>query len=326
MPEFLKIQLSVFQLIASIGLFIFAAKDILFWLILLFQVILIIYHASLFARFIKFKPKKKLQIKSLKEIKVISANVYQFNTEFKKFKKFIRKEKPDIFVTIESNKDWEFELRDLEIEYPYNEKVTLENTYGMHLYAKIPLHKVSTHYFIADDIPSIEAHFKTEEGEEFVVFCVHPPPPSPTEERTSKERDGDLMCIAKRAKKINKPTLVIGDFNTVAWSKISKLFQKNSELIDGRTGRGILATYHAKYWLFRAPLDLIFHSTTIFIKELNVLEYIGSDHFPICCIFCVHTNNGSQEKQVETITKEEKIETALFIEKGKKEDSKNRKD
>jgi endonuclease/exonuclease/phosphatase (EEP) superfamily protein YafD len=324
-PEFLKIQLFIFQIMASIGLFIFTKKDIWFWFILLFQIVLMIYHAYLFARFIKFKPNQNKQVKLLKEIKIISANIYQFNKEYIRFKDFIRKEKPDIFVTIESNKDWELALRALEIEYPFTEKITLENTYGMHLYARIPIHKVTTHYFVADDIPSIEAHFKTEDGEEFVVFCAHPPPPSPTEEKTSKERDGDLMCIAKRTKELKKPTLVIGDFNTVAWSKISRLFQKNSELIDGRTGRGILATYHAKYWLFRAPLDLIFHSTTIFIKELIVSDYIGSDHFPICCIFCIKANNSSQEKQVETITKGEEKETALFIKKGKKEDSNNRK-
>ena len=70
------------------------------------------------------------------------------------------------------------------------------------------------------------------------------------------------------------------------------------------------------FWIY------FFLSTTIFIRELNVLEYIGSDHFPICCFFCIHPKNSSQEKQVEKITKEEKIETALFIEKGKKEERK----
>ncbi|SDS02219.1 Uncharacterized conserved protein YafD, endonuclease/exonuclease/phosphatase (EEP) superfamily [Polaribacter sp. KT25b] len=323
-PEFLKIQLFTLKITAIIGLFVFAKKDTWFWLVIVFLVILIIYHAYLLANFIKLKPKQHKLVKTLKEIKVISANIYQFNKEFERFKNLIRKEKPDIFVTIESNKDWEFELRDLENNYPYNEKITLENTYGMHLYAKIPILKITTHYFVADDLPSIEALFKTESGEEFVVFCVHPPPPSPTEENTSKERDGDLMCIAKRVKEIKKPTLVIGDFNTVAWSRISKLFQKNSELIDGRTGRGILATYHAKYWLFRAPLDLVFHSSTIFLKELKVLEYIGSDHFPICCIFCINTSNFNQEKQVKTITTEEEKETFSLIKKGKKEDSNNR--
>lgn len=208
-------------------------------------------------------------------------------------------------MTIESNKNWEMAMHDLEEAYPYTEKVTLENTYVMHLYSKMPFQEVKTHYFVSDDIPSIEAHFKTDEGEDFVVFCVHPPPPSPTEEDTSKERDGDLLSIAKRAKEIQKCTLIIGDFNTVSWSKVSELFQKNSGLIDGRNGRGVLASYHAKYWFFRVPLDLVFHSTTILLKELRILEYIGSDHFPICCIFSIDASIPSQKREVESTTKEE---------------------
>src|SRR5690606_32116497 len=159
-------------------------------------------------------------------LKVISTNIYQFNTKFKRFQNLIHKETPDIFITLESNADWEREMRALEKDYPYSEKNTLENTYGMHLYSKIPFEKVKTHHFVADDLPSIEAHFKTQKGEDFVVFAVHPPPPSPTEEATSKERDGDLLSIAKRVREIRKPIIVIGDFNTVAWSKISSLFRK----------------------------------------------------------------------------------------------------
>lgn len=323
-PEFLKIQLFFFQIIASVGLFVFSEKNIWFWVILLIQVVFIIYHGYLFTRFTKFYKKENRDTKGLKEIKVISANIYQFNQEFEKFKNLIRKEKPDVFVTIESNKDWELAMREMEVDYPYTEKITLENTYGMHLYANIPFHKITTHYFVADDIPSIEAHFKTEKGEDFVVFCAHPPPPSPTEEETSKERDGDLMCIAKRTKEIDKPIIVVGDFNTVAWSRISELFRKNSGLIDGRNGRGILASYHAKYWFFRAPLDLVFHSPTVFLKDLSVLEAVGSDHFPIRCVFCIDASNSEQENEVETTTKVEEEETEELIEEGKKEDSDNR--
>lgn len=323
-PEFIKIQLLFLQVVASIGLLIFAEKNIWIWIVLLIQVLLIAYHAYLLARFTKFYKKHKSDAAHLKALKIISTNIYQFNQDFGRFKEFIRKEKPDIFVTIESNKDWEFAMRDMEVDYPHTEKITLENTYGMHLYAKIPFQKITTHYFVADDIPSIEAHLKTEDGEDFVLFCVHPPPPSPTEEETSKERDGDLLCIAKRIKEINKPTLVVGDFNTVAWSKISALFRKNSELIDGRDGRGILASYHANYWFFRTPLDLVFHSPTIFLKELSVLENIGSDHFPISCVFSIDPTTHIQEEEVETITEEKEEETEELIDEGKKEESDNR--
>lgn len=71
---------------------------------------------------------------------------------------------------MESNGDWEKALQVLEKEYPYQHKVTLENTYGMHFYSKMKIEESKTHYFVADDIPSIEAHLKTEDGFEFVFF------------------------------------------------------------------------------------------------------------------------------------------------------------
>lgn len=155
---------------------------------------------------------------------------------------------------MESNGDWENALKVLENEYPFHHKVTLENTYGMHFYSKIKIEKSTTHFFIADDIPSIEAHVQTEDGFEFVFFGIHPPPQSPTEEKTSKERDGDLLSVAKRVKDIEKPVLVIGDFNNVAWSKSSSLFRKLSHLIDPRVGRAFVSTFHANYSSYDFPL------------------------------------------------------------------------
>lgn len=323
-PEFLSLQLLFLHIAAIVGLSIFTEINTLFWVVLQLQLALIIYHFYLFARFTKFYKKKDPDVKGLKEIKIISANIYQFNKEFERFKKFIRKENPDMFLTIESNSDWEKSMREMEDDYPHTEKITMENTYGMHLYSKIPFENIKTHYFVADDVPSIEAHFKNENDEDFAVFFVHPPPPSPTEEANSKERDGDLLCVAKKVKDFNKPTLVIGDFNTVAWSKISKLFRKNSGLIDGRHGRGILASFHAKYWFFRAPLDLVYHSPSIFLKELKVLENVGSDHFPISCILCFDSSDNSQEDEVEAISGDENKETEEIIEEGKEEESQKR--
>ncbi|WP_067145369.1 endonuclease/exonuclease/phosphatase family protein [Pseudotamlana agarivorans] len=324
-PEFMKIQLLVLQVIALIGLCFLSDKNAWFWIVLAIQSLLIIYHITILIRYTSiYKKRHRLPKDDANTLKVISANIYQFNTDFERFKNLIRKENPDIFITIESNSDWEMAMRDMETAYPYSQKITLENTYGMHMYAKIPFDKVQTHFFVADDIPSIEAHFKSPNGASFVLFSVHPPPPSPTEEDTSKERDGDLLCIAKHSKTLKKPTLVIGDFNTVAWSKISRLFRKNSGLIDGRTGRGILATYHTKYWFFRAPLDLVYHSTDLVLRDLSLLEHIGSDHFPICCIFSINNTSTTPKNTEEPLTQEEKVETEILIKEGKEETSENR--
>uniref|UniRef100_UPI00289A4E92 endonuclease/exonuclease/phosphatase family protein n=1 Tax=Chryseobacterium sp. TaxID=1871047 RepID=UPI00289A4E92 len=287
-PEFGKIQITVFILLTIILGFA-PGKSGYFWYYQGLLLIMLIHHSIILIKYTPLYPVKKYTQKyqSSNKLHFISANVYQFNKEYERFIQLVKKYKPDMFLTMESNGDWEQALKPLEKDYPYHHKVTLENTYGMHFYSKIKIESSRTHYFVADDIPSIEAHLKTEDGFSFVFFGVHPPPPSPTEEETSKERDGDLLSTAKRVREIKKPLIVVGDFNNVAWSKSSILFRKTSHLIDPRIGRSFVSTFHAKYRLLRFPIDLMFHSEEIFIEDLKTLENFGSDHLPVYCEFFI---------------------------------------
>ncbi|NMR34499.1 endonuclease/exonuclease/phosphatase family protein [Chryseobacterium aquaticum] len=319
-PDFGKIQITYITLIIFIFGFFINSKYIWYYQALLLTIF--IYHGFTLIKYTKFyKIKKHQQTKnSSKKQHFISANVYQFNKDYNRFINLIKKYQPDVFLTMESNGDWEKALQILEKDYPYQHKVTLENTYGMHFYSKIEVANAKTHYFVADDIPSIEAHLKTEDGYEFVFFGVHPPPPSPTEEETSKERDGDLLSVAKRVKDYTKPVIVVGDFNNVAWSRSSVLFRKTSHLIDPRVGYAFVSTFHAKYKLLRFPIDLMFHSEDIFIEQLKTLENFGSDHLPVYCEFFIDHHNDEQEEHVEAADAEEIAEAEEIIEEGKKEE------
>ncbi|HCN48785.1 MAG TPA: hypothetical protein DIT10_06785 [Chryseobacterium sp.] len=320
-PEFAKIQITYLTFFTFLlGLTIDSTEYICYYQGILF--VLFVHHGHIL---IKYTPlyrvkKHKQRHKSSEKLHFVSANVYQFNKEYNRFSKLIKKHNPDFFMTMESNGDWEKAMKPLEKEYPYHHKVTLENTYGMHFYSRIEIKQAITHYFVADDIPSIEVHLKTDDGFSFVFFGVHPPPPSPTEEETSKERDGDLLSTAKQVKDIKKPVLVVGDFNNVAWSRSSVLFRKTSHLIDPRIGHSFVSTFHAKYRLLRFPIDLMFHSEDIFIKQLKTLENFGSDHLPVYCEFFIDHHNDEQEELIETATSEEKAEAEVMIEEGKQED------
>ena len=252
-------------------------------------------------------------------VSILSVNVYQFNTDYHLLLNLIGEEKPDIVFTVESNSAWENELRAIETNYPYQHKHTLENTYGMHFYSRYVIVNAKTHTFVSDDIPSFEIDLKLKDGTEFTFFGVHPPPPSPSEEKTSKERDGDLLSVAKCAAKYEKPVVVVGDFNDVAWARSSKLFHRTSGLIDPRIGYGLVSTFHAKYKLLRVPIDLLFHSKHIFIKDFKRLRTIGSDHFPMFCSFYIDRTDYSQEDKIEEEEQGDKDEVEEKIERGKTE-------
>lgn len=325
--EFIKLQLLFLQSIVFILSFFLIKDRLTLWILQSIQLALMAYHAFILMRYTKFWRSRTFtrSAHSSRKIKIISCNIYLFNKEYHRFIELINKERPDIFLTIESNSDWERALRPLEAEYPEYEKVSLENTYGMHLYTKLKMNKVRTHYFVSDDLPSIEAELETEDGYRFVFFGVHPPPPSPTEEENSKERDGDLLSVAKRVRDYQLPVVITGDFNNVAWARSSVLFKKTSKLIDARIGRGILSTFHARYWFFRVPLDLLFHSSSIFIDKLLIYPSIGSDHFPVGCTFHIDRQNDAQEEDVKSLEAEEMEEVDDLIREGEEEESEQRK-
>ncbi|QIH31667.1 endonuclease/exonuclease/phosphatase family protein [Sphingobacterium sp. DR205] len=324
--EFVKLQLLVFQVPVLAWGFYLVADAPWIWSIQILQALLIGYHVFILVRYTKFW-RKEIYEKgkdASDSIKIISCNILQFNKEYDRFIELIRKEQPQIFVTMESDAVWENALRELESDYPNVVKVSLDNTYGMHFYTKLKVNKSWVHYFVADDIPSIEAELETEDGHRFIFFAVHPPPPSPTEEENSKERDGDLLSVAKKVRDYKMPVVVTGDFNNVAWARSSVLFKKTSKLIDARIGRGILSTFHANYWFFRVPLDLLFHSPNVFIDKLFIYPSVGSDHFPMGCTFFIDRYSDEQAEDIEELEKGEMSEVNELIAEGRKEESDNR--
>ena len=115
-PEFMKIQILVLQGILFSSSIIFAEKNFWMWLLNAAQFILILYHLYILIRYTKFYKKKEVKKDSTASatVKVISVNVYQFNKNFQKLHHLIAKYSPDIFITMESNADWEQANRKLE--------------------------------------------------------------------------------------------------------------------------------------------------------------------------------------------------------------------
>ena len=322
--EFARIQVAIFQTsIIILGLLFFDPKSLIFWITIVLNLGFIINHIVILIPYTvlyKKKPTQKVAENS-ELISIISVNVYQFNNDYQRLIDLVNEVKPDILLTMESNQAWDDALIKIENDYPNFKKVPLENTYGIHFYTRLKAENIKVNYFISDDLPSIEASLLTNSGERFTFFGVHPPPPSPTEEDTSKERDGELLAVAKEVRQLKNPVIVTGDFNNVAWARSSILFRKTSELIDPRIGRGFVATFHANYRLLRFPIDLFFHSTTIFIQDFKTLRNIGSDHLPLYCTFFLNKEEEDlQEDGVETLHEDELEEVDELIEKGIEED------
>lgn len=247
------------------------------------------------------------------QLKLLSYNVLQKNEEYGKFLSLVEELAPNIILTMESNKAWDEALKELDKNYPTYRKIPLENTYGMHFWTNLETEGIEVHYFLSDERPLIEAKLKDRNGTVFKFWGVHPPPPSPTVEKTAKKKNSELMILAKKIANDKTPCIVGGDFNNVCWSKIAKLFANTSGLSDARFKRGLKSTFPGKYKFLSFPLDLVYHSKEVRINRIKTQKFIGSDHLPLETCFSV-------EQSLKNTKKVKNKEVNQIIKEGKREE------
>ena len=278
--DFVRLQ-SLFNQLVLLGLFLYFEENytVFSWILLVGLMGTMVYQAYKVFPYSSFFPKRRSHAASDGHLSILAGNVLQTNSCFPDFLNEIKRFDPDLVLTMESNKDWENCLSEIEKDYPFTVKVPLENFYGMHVYSKKELANVEVKYQIEDDKPSIFFDFPIAENQSIFFCCLHPAPPSPTENETSKERDAELMLTGKRIRKLDKPTVVCGDMNDVVWSRTTRLFKKMTGMIDPRVGRGFFSTYNANYFFLRFPLDHLFHTRDLYVEKMVRSKNFGSDHF-----------------------------------------------
>jgi endonuclease/exonuclease/phosphatase (EEP) superfamily protein YafD len=201
------------------------------------------------------------------------------NRQFDLILRQIEETDPDIVCLVETDEGWDTAMRGIEARYPHTNKCPLGNTYGMLLYSKLPLVHTETRFLVQADIPSMRSVVKLRSGDEVVLHCVHPRPPRPWTDTYA--RDAELVILGREVENDDRPTVVMGDLNDVAWSYTTSLFQRLSHTLDPRVGRGMFNSFHADHSWMRYPLDHVFVSKDFTLVSLRRLPHVGSDHFPI---------------------------------------------
>lgn len=283
--DFPRLQISFLILVVFLySVFVYALDQVWHFVMLTFLALSFLYQSIKIFPYTFFAKKQVIKYNNdnlRSEVSILVSNVLMTNTNYDKLIRLVAMKDPDILLTLETDKQWEEELSVLEKDYPHTVKIPKDNLYGMHLYSKLELEDISIKHLITEEIPSIHGRVRLRSGELIKIHCLHPKPPSPTEDLNSTNRDAELLLVGKEVKDNEESTLVFGDLNDVAWSRTTRLFQSISGLLDPRIGRGFYNTYHTGYPVFRWPLDHVFHTTDFSLIDLKRLPSIGSDHFPI---------------------------------------------
>lgn len=249
------------------------------------------------------------------KIKLLTANVLQKNENNDRLIDVIKELDADIMVFTEANNRWKDAIvKHLSSAYKYKVELPLENTYGILMYSKFELINPEVKFMVTDTIPSIHSKVRLLSGDVVQLYAVHPTPPMPQENPLSTDRDAELMMTSKLSRDSKIPVIVVGDFNDIAWSPTSLLFQHTSELLDVRVGRGFYNTFNAKKTIFRWPLDHVYVSPEFRLTTLKSCQSIDSDHFPYYVELSFEPN-GANEQLPEKATEEQLEKAAKQIKK-----------
>jgi endonuclease/exonuclease/phosphatase (EEP) superfamily protein YafD len=240
-----------------------------------------------------------------KQVSFFTANVLQKNKEHDLLISEMKKYDADIMVFTETDEIWKKAItKELASEYIYKVEIPLPNTYGMLLYSKLELINPQIKFQVDDSIPSIHTKVRLRSGDVVQLFSIHPTPPMPQHNPLSTDRDKEMMLTAELALKSNMPAITIGDFNDVAWSQTTRLFQRISGLLDPRKGRGLYNTFNAKNLLMRWPLDHVFVDPTFRVVKLEKGDDVKSDHFPMY-VMLTYEPEKAKEQTLDPPTEEE---------------------
>lgn len=216
-----------------------------------------------------------------RRLRLLVSNVRMDNRDDARWLAVVRKADADVILAVETDAWWAARLASLKANYPHAIEVPQDDTYGMCVYSRLPLEDVRVEHLVEPDVPSLFGAFRLPSGERVCFVFLHPRPPRPDLQQGSHLRDAELVRAARRVEQMDRPVVVAGDLNDVAWSSTTRLFQKLSGLLDPRIGRGLYATFHADHAWLRYPLDHVFHSDELALVHLERLGHVGSDHFPI---------------------------------------------
>lgn len=253
-------------------------------------------------------------------ISLLVYNVLSDNREVDALRELVRETDPDIILLTEPDDWWLEQLKGLEEDYPYTLLQPQGNHYGMLLYSRLELVDPEVRFLVESEIPSMRTRVRLRSGELITLYGLHPRPPgldpphdSQDEREDSDMRDAELMLVAEEVKQAGDvPVIVAGDFNDVAWSHTTHLFQRVGGMLDPRVGRGLLNTFDTKSRFMRYPLDHSFASRHFLLNELVRQPDIGSDHFPLLVVFDYDPAvAGKNEEPEENAGDDEESEEAI---------------
>jgi endonuclease/exonuclease/phosphatase (EEP) superfamily protein YafD len=213
------------------------------------------------------------------DVRFLAANVLMENDDHQAVRDLIAATDADVVLLMETDKRWTDALAQTLSGYPTVLTRPLDNHYGMVFATRLKVFDATLVELTTAETPSVLAELESPAGQRFRFLGLHPVPPVPGED--VETQNAQMLYAARFAKDSDVPIVAMGDFNTVAWSKLAQRFKTAGGYLDPRIGRGPVPSFDATSWLLRFPLDQIYVAGGVALVDFHRGGRIGSDHFPM---------------------------------------------
>lgn len=211
-------------------------------------------------------------------VSIITLNLLTSNREAGRVVDYLRDRRADLVGLLEVDAFWADAIAGLSDIYPHRLVVPRTDNFGIALLSRFPLATLREVEFGAAGVPTLVADVR-HPGGDFTFIATHPL--SPTRREWSRRRDAQLRSIADFVAAAHGPCIVAGDFNATPWSPPCRDFAARSGLGDTALGRGVQATWNARLWLPRIPIDHVYAPLGTTVVRRSIGPDVGSDHLPV---------------------------------------------
>jgi endonuclease/exonuclease/phosphatase (EEP) superfamily protein YafD len=211
-------------------------------------------------------------------LRVIAMNVHRVNDDTTAAVAYLRDRRPDIVAVLEVDAEWAPALDALDDLFPHRVIRPRPDSFGIAVLSRWPLIDPRVVDFGTVEYPSIVADVR-HKGGDFRFVATHPFPPF--DGRRAAELTAHLAGVAEAVAAAPLPCIVAGDLNATPWSLPFRTLVERSGLRDTALGRGVQASWNARLWAPRIPIDHILAPPDAVVLRRSVGPDIGSDHFPV---------------------------------------------
>ncbi len=178
----------------------------------------------------------------------------------------------DVLSFQEVSPAWAAALRQgLSSAYPYAQVVPNDHCYGIALFSRRPVTRMTVHHLSGS--PVIEAEIEEGTGT-LHVFTVHATSPGSLAEH--RERNAQLKALAALVRSRAERSIVVGDLNTVSWDRAMWGLCAASGLRVGTLP--IAPTFPSVLGLSLIPIDHVLTTPGARVLRSDTFVIPGSDH------------------------------------------------